>query len=153
MMPNAAQMIEAAQAKGLALSDLHLDPLIFPVSVDHTYGLDVLESIRRLRADYGPEIHITGGFSNVSFGIPGRKLINNVFVVLAVEAGADSGIIDPVITGLDEIAAMDRDSETYKMAEDVLLGRDEYCAKYLRAWRKGVLEGVPPPPARRAAKA
>ncbi|MDP6709210.1 MAG: dihydropteroate synthase [Alphaproteobacteria bacterium] len=149
-MANATAMIEAAEAKGLARSDLHVDPLVFPVSVDHSYGLDVLETVRRLRHDYGPEIHITGGFSNVSFGIPGRKLINDVFLILAIEAGADSGIIDPVMTDMSQLDAMDRDSETYGLAEDLLMGRDEYCAKYLRAWRKGSLVGVPPPPARKS---
>ncbi len=59
-------------------------------------GAWYLEAVRALRATYGPEIHLTGGLSNVSFGMPLRKLLNDVFIDLASEAGADSGIIDPV---------------------------------------------------------
>ena len=77
--------------------------------------------------------------SNVSFGIPARRLMNTVFINLAVEAGADSGIIDPVMNPLSAVFAADRDSVPYRLAEDVLLGRDEHCMNYIRAWRKGVL--------------
>jgi len=142
---NASRMIEAALAKGLALSDLFIDPLYFPISVDQSYGHHAFESIRRLRRKWGREVHITGGMSNVSFGIPGRKVINDVFLILAIEAGADSGIVDPVLNPIARLETLDRTSDTYRLAEDVLLGRDEYCASYIRAWRKGQLEGVPKP--------
>ena len=41
----------------------------------------------------------------------------------------------------------DRDSVAYKLAEDLLEGRDEHCRNYIGAWRKGELEafGAPPP--------
>ena len=144
-LENASAMIEGALAKGIALADIFVDPLFFPISVDQSFGLHSFEAIRAIRAKWGPEIHITGGMSNVSFGIPGRKVINAVFLALAIEAGADSGIVDPVLNPLDRVTALDRTTETYRLAEDVLLGRDEYCATYIRAWRKGLLEGVPKP--------
>ena len=78
-----------------------MDPLVFPISVDGQFGEHCLDAIRELRARYGAEIHMTGGMSNVSFGIPGRRLINDVFLVLAIEAGADSGIIDPVANNIE----------------------------------------------------
>lgn len=149
-LANASRMVDAALAKGLALAHIYVDPLIFPISVDQAYGNHSLDAIRRIRAAYGPEIHITGGMSNVSFGIPGRKVINDVFLLLAIEAGADSGIIDPVMTPPAAVLAMDRTTETYRLAEDVLLGRDEFCANYIAAWRKGLLEGAPPPRRRKA---
>ena len=52
--------------------------------------------MRFIRAEYGPEIHITGGVSNVSFGLPARRIISDVFLDLCVQAGHDSGIVDPV---------------------------------------------------------
>jgi cobalamin-dependent methionine synthase I len=133
---NASRMIDAALAKGIALGDIHVDPLVFPISVDKEFGLHCLDAIRELRGKYGPEIHITGGMSNVSFGIPGRKIVNDTFVILAVEAGADGGIIDPVLSSPREIFAVDRDSLGYRLAEDMLLGKDEHCKNYIRAWRK-----------------
>ena len=93
-----------------------------------------------MRAKYGADIHISGGFSNVSFGMPARRLINDVFLILAVEAGADSGIIDPVTSNLEQTFALDRGSRPYQLAEDLLLGRDEWCATFIRAHRKGELK-------------
>ena len=78
--------------------------------------------------------------SNVSFGIPARKLMNTVFINLAVDAGADSGIIDPVMNPPAAVFTADRDSVPYRLAEDTLLGRDEFCADYIKAWRKGTLD-------------
>ena len=87
-----------------------------------------------------PEIHVTGGFSNVSFGLPCRRLINDVFTILAVEAGADSGIVDPVTSSPQRVFSMDRETEPYRLAEDMLQGRDPMCKSYLRAYRKGALD-------------
>ena len=139
---NASRMVEAALAKGLALADLYVDPLIFPISVDKDYGQHCLDAIRALRDSFGPAIHITGGMSNVSFGIPYRKIINDVFLILAIAAGADSGIIDPVTGRPEEVLRLDRGSRAYQLAEDVLLGRDEHCRLYLRAWRRGELKAA-----------
>ncbi len=136
---NASQMVEKALAAGIGIGDIFVDPLVFPISVDSSFGLHTLDAIRALRHRYGPDIHITGGMSNVSFGIPARKLINAVFINLAVESGANSGIIDPVMNPLADVFATDRDSESYRLAEDVLLGRDEFCMNYITAWRKGGL--------------
>ena len=144
-LENAGIMIEAARSRGFELSELHVDPLIFPISVDGAFGEHTLEAIRRLRADYGPELHITGGMSNVSFGIPARKIINNMFLIMAIGAGADSGIVDPVATRIDALTGIDLASHTYRLAEDVLKGRDEFCAGFIAAWRQGELEGVPAP--------
>ena len=138
---NASRMVESALAKGIPLSDLFVDPLVFPIAVDSNFGLHTLDAIRTIRSRYGPEIHITGGMSNVSFGIPARKLMNTAFINLAVDAGADSGIIDPVMNPPAAVFAADRDAVPYRLAEDTLLGRDEFCANYIGAWRKGTLEG------------
>ena len=80
---------EYAFEKGIKISDLFVDPLVFPISVDSTYGRDSLDAIVKIREEFGEEIHITGGMSNVSFGIPMRSAINTVFLVLAIEAGAE----------------------------------------------------------------
>ena len=136
---NASRMVEAALARGFAPGDLYIDPLVFPISVDSRYGNHCLDAIRALRARFGADIHIAGGMSNVSFGLPARKLLNDIFVLLALEAGADGGILDPVASPPAAIHAIDRDAPRYRLAEDVMLGRDEHCMAYIRAWRKGQL--------------
>ena len=146
-LANASRMVEAASAKGIALADMFIDPLFFPVAVDSAFGPHSLGAIAALRERFGPEVHITGGVSNASFGIPARKLINDVFVILATEAGLDSGIVDPTLSPLDQVFAIDRDSDDYRLAEDVILGRDEHCRAYIAAWRAKQRD------ARRAAKA
>ena len=136
---NASRMVDAALSKGIAIQDIYIDALVFPISVDSQFGHHCFDAIRKLRANYGPEIHITGGLSNVSFGLPSRRLINDVFILLAVEAGADSGIIDPVAGDIGRIFSTDRQSRHYQLAEDLLLGRDRNCKAFLRAYRKGEL--------------
>ncbi|MDP7743473.1 MAG: dihydropteroate synthase, partial [Lentisphaeria bacterium] len=137
---NASKVVEAAVAKGIPLDRIYVDPLTFPISVDAEFGVHCLEAIRQLREKFGPEIHITGGFSNVSFGIPMRRLVNDAFTNLAVEAGADSGIIDPVTSPLARVFSADRESAPYKLAENMLLGNDKFCKAYLEAFRAGELK-------------
>ena len=111
MPSNTAERVENASSHDRARAreghrrrtSLYVDPLVFPISVDGDFGEHCLDAFRELRARYGAEIHLTGGMSNVSFGLPGRRLINDVFLVLAIEAGADSGIIDPVTNSIEQV--------------------------------------------------
>ncbi len=136
---NASRMVEAALAQGIPLRDQYVDSLVFPISVDGQFVIHCLDAIRALREKFGAEIHITGGLSNVSFGLPCRKLINEVFLNLAVEAGADSGIVDPVANDLTRVFVADKESPRYQLALDMLMGRDRNCKNFLRAYRKGEL--------------
>ena len=72
-----------------------------------------------------PTIHITSGLSNISFGLPVRKMINIPFMVLAMAAGMDSAIMDPT----------SRDMNGVLHATEALLGEDEFCMEYLEAYR------------------
>jgi 5-methyltetrahydrofolate--homocysteine methyltransferase len=137
---HASQMVEAALAKGIPLERMYVDTLVFPISVDSQFVMHCLDAFRELRAKYGERIHLTGGLSNVSFGMPCRKLINEVFINLAVQSGADSGIVDPVATNLNRIFLAGSQSRPYQLALEVLLGRDPGCGNYLEAYRDGELE-------------
>ena len=137
---NASRMVDAALEKGIARGDIFVDPLVFPIGVETEAGNYFFETIRQLREKYGPEIHISGGFSNVSFQMPLRHLINDVFLILALEAGADSGIIDPVASKPQDAVSIDRESKAYTLTRDMLLGQDRLCKTFLRAYRKGELE-------------
>lgn len=137
-----SRMVDAAIKEGIPLDYIYIDPLVFPISVDSQFGNHCFSAISELRKKYGEEIHITGGFSNVSFGLPARRLINNVFMVLAVEAGADSGIIDPLHSNPVKVLSMNREDPAVHLAEEMLLGRDEFCANFIAAYRKGELDGI-----------
>jgi 5-methyltetrahydrofolate--homocysteine methyltransferase len=136
---NGRAMIELAVARAVPLDHLFVDPLVLPVAVEPDAPGHVLETARRLRAEYGSSIHLTGGLSNVSFGLPERRLLNDVFIDLAAEAGIDSGIIDPVASDLARVFGADRESEPCRLAADLLLGRDPFGGAYVTAFREGRL--------------
>ena len=112
------------------------------MATDPDVGRHFLDAVRRIRERFGPEIHLSGGLSNVSFGLPARRVLNDAFIDLAVEAGADSGIIDPVANDLERIFGQDRTARPYLLARDVLTGADPYGGAYLSAYRKGELGGA-----------
>lgn len=136
---NADLVLDAATLLGLPLDDAYLDLLVIPAGVDPAAGTAYLEANRRVRAAYGPALHLVGGLSNVSFGLPGRRLLNDVFLALAVDHGVDSGIIDPVSADFSRIFGYDRDAEPFRLAADLLEGRDDYGVEYLMAFRGGLL--------------
>jgi 5-methyltetrahydrofolate--homocysteine methyltransferase len=137
---NVGRILEMALTRGMAKDDIFVDPLMFPIAVDSNYGNHVFEAIERIRADFGNEIHIAGGMSNVSFGIPKRKIVNDAFLHLAIEAGADAGIVDPIITSAEQAMNIDLESKPIKLAMDLLKGNDEYAMKYIAAFRAGELD-------------
>ena len=132
---NLKNLIDYSTSKGLLLKDLFIDPLIFPISVSSSYGTDALEAISKIKNEW-PEVNITGGMSNVSFGLPKRRLVNDVFISLAIDAGANSGIINPVESKIDRILSIDKNSEAFSITKDMLDGRDEFCVNYLSAFRE-----------------
>lgn len=78
-----------------------------------------------------PEVHFTAGLSNISFGLPARSFINRAFLTLALGAGLDSAILDP----------LDRDLRATLLAAELVLGRDDHCLNYTRAHRAGLFNG------------
>ncbi len=138
-MQNIRRIVEAALSKGVRKEDMFVDCLAFPISVAPQYGRDFLDAVALVRKEFGSEIHITGGISNVSFGLPKRRLVNDTFLHLAVEHGADSGIINPLETSAAGAFSIDLSSGPVKVAMDMLLGNDEYCTKFLQAYRAGQL--------------
>ena len=136
---NASEVLEAALSAGISPPDMHVDALVFPVSVDGAHGPHFLNAIKAIREQFGKEIHVGGGLSNVSFGLPNRRLVNDVFLRLALEHGADSGIIDPITTKVQRALDLDMESEPVKLAAEMLLGNDDFCMNYIAAHRDGRL--------------
>ncbi|HEY5628726.1 MAG TPA: dihydropteroate synthase [Candidatus Limnocylindrales bacterium] len=136
---NANAIYLEALSRGIAPADCHVDLLVLPVGVDAQSGNTFLGAVRRFREEHGPEVRLTGGLSNVSFGLPNRRLVNDAFLALAIDAGVDSGIVDPNVADPARAAAMDRDARPFRLAADVLTGQDEYAVEYLTAHRAGEL--------------
>ena len=136
---NGIAILELALARQVPAEACFVDPLVLPVAVEPEAPGHVLDAARQLRAEYGMDIHLTGGLSNVSFGMPARKVLNDAFIDLAAEAGIDSGIIDPVASDLVRVFGADRDAEAWGLAADMLLGRDPFGGEYVAAFRAGRL--------------
>ena len=136
---NLARLMRDLAAAGLAGASIYIDPLVFPIATESNNGANFLEAVREVRRRFGAEVHVTGGLSNVSFGMPNRKLINRVFAWLAVEAGADSGIVDPLQINADIVAGLDREAEPFRLARALLTGADAFGAEYIAAHREGRL--------------
>ena len=109
---------------GIPMTDRYLDPLVFPIGAGPEFGNHYLDAVRDLREKY-PEVHLFGGHSNVSFGLPQRKMVNETFISLSVLAGCDAVMIDPVMNGPEGL-------EDFMYAANALLGKDEYSMKYLK---------------------
>jgi 5-methyltetrahydrofolate--homocysteine methyltransferase len=141
---NAGSIIETSLAAGISLEQTFVDPLVFPVAVESQSGRHCLDAIVALRRRYGAEVHITGGMSNVSFGLPNRRLLNDAFLVLAIDSGADSGIVDPTAVNLERAFGADRTARPFQLAVDVLTGSDSDCRRYMKAHRAGELVAPAP---------
>lgn len=134
---NIEKLIHELLTAGFKLNDIHVDPLVLPISTDTNNGKIFLDTVKHIREKYGSEIHIVAGLSNVSFGLPNRKLINQIFAHLAVEAGADGGILDPSQVNLKILNSIDTTTEAYTLTKEMLLGNDEFCTNFIIACREG----------------
>ena len=137
-LKNFREIVNILENAGVARGKLHLDPLVFPISTDPLNGAHFLQSTAAATAEFAG-VHLSGGLSNVSFGMPNRGLLNIVFAWLCVEVGTDGGIIDPVTMPVSAMAELDTDSEQFRLAKAVLIGEDLYGAEYISAFREGRL--------------
>jgi 5-methyltetrahydrofolate--homocysteine methyltransferase len=128
-MENIRRVMEAASSYGISEERLFIDPLIMSVATDDAAGAAVLEAIRSIRAAY-PAAHITGGLSNVSFGLPNRELVNRTFLTLAMAAGMDSAVVNPANRALIESLK----------ATELILGNDRFCRAYTKAAKAGFVK-------------
>lgn len=124
----ACRLVDRLTAEGIALDNIYVDACVLPASTGPEPGRAILEAIGRIRERY-PGVHTSAGVSNVSYGLPLRKLLNEVFLVLLMARGLDAAIVDPC----------DQQLMVNIKAAEVLLGCDEYCVNYLRAYREGKL--------------
>ena len=122
-------LMEEAGRYQITPERLHVDPLVEMLCTSEDGIAKVVQTMSTIKARY-PAIHLTGGASNISFNLPARKFINRAFIVLSMNAGMDSAIIDPL--NAEMIALI--------YATEALLGRDDFCMEYIGAFREGRFE-------------
>jgi cobalamin-dependent methionine synthase I len=123
----ASRLIDRLTGEGFVLDDLYVDPCVMPVATGLN-GRDLLSAVSQISTRY-PGVHISAGVSNVSFGLPNRKLLNESYLMLLMACGLDTAIVDPC----------DSQLMMNVTAAEALLGRDGGCKGYIRAYRDGKL--------------
>ena len=123
----AVEIMERADAYGIPHDHVLIDPLVTTLATSDDSMISFIEA-EKMILDRFPEVHITSGLSNISYGMPYRKIVNMEFLALAMANGMDSAIIDPMCK--DMLACM--------YATEALIGKDRRCKKYLKGYRKGL---------------
>lgn len=126
-----AKIMAKVKEFDIAPSRIHIDPLVEMLCTSEDGINDILEVMREIKKQY-PTIHITGGASNISFNLPARKFVNQAFIVLAMGAGMDSAIINPLHKHMMGLI----------YATEALKGNDEFCIEYINGYREGLFGPV-----------
>lgn len=108
---------------GIGPEDILIDPLALVVSADDQAARVTLESIALIHTELG--VNMCLGASNVSFGLPDRKILNAAFLALAISRGLSSAITDPTVAEI----------QTAILACDLLMGQDSYSMRWIKAFR------------------
>jgi 5-methyltetrahydrofolate--homocysteine methyltransferase len=125
----AGQLVEKVKAVGIPLDNLYIDPLVYPLATNDQSALATLDAIEKIIREF-PGVHTTCGLTNVSYGLPNRKLVNRTFLVAAVARGLDSVILDPT------------DNQLFGALKAALMiaGKDDFCMEYIAGFREGRFE-------------
>lgn len=123
------RLVKDLTANGVDEDDIYLDPLVKPVSTGDKAGMEVLDTVRYIRENY-PKVHAICGLSNISYGLPNRKILNQTFMIQTMAMGMDSYILNP----------LDKQMMGFIYSSMATLGKDPFCGKYLTAHRSGLYE-------------
>lgn len=119
-------LIAKAAAYGIGPERIFIDPLVLSLAAVNDCMLTFMDAVREIKRQH-PTVKTVSGLSNISYGLPYRKIINLNFLTLALSAGMDAAIINPE----------DRDLYASIYAVEALLNRDRHCRKYNKAYRAG----------------
>lgn len=94
----AARVLDAADAAGIPSTDVVVDCLCMPVATHEGAAARALETLRLVRTELG--VATTAGASNISFGLPERRIVDFTFLAMAIDAGLTAPITDVTVPGL-----------------------------------------------------
>ncbi len=119
----ANKILTRATALGIPAEDIIFDCLALPVGAEWTSGKVTLDTMELIKRELSANLSL--GASNVSFGLPDRKSINTAYLALGIARGLTAAITDPTVPEI----------RTTLLACDLLMGRDEYAANWIQAYR------------------
>ena len=126
----ARRIVEKAESYGIDKKDIIVDTLTMTVSAGGNNGSITLEALSKVKRELGVKTSL--GVSNVSFGLPRRDLLNANFFALAMGAGLDAAILNPLLPSM---------MDAYRSVQ-ALLGNDAQCEAYLQEYAG---QNSPPP--------
>lgn len=122
-------LVNGLTRNNIPVENIFVDPLVQPMSVNNSFGIEFLNAIEAIVKRF-PGIHTACGLSNISYGLPARKFLNQTFMTLAIGKGLDGAIVNP----------LDKKMMANIVAAETLMGKDNFCMEYLTAFRSGKLE-------------
>jgi 5-methyltetrahydrofolate--homocysteine methyltransferase len=133
-MPNTAddrvkiaeKVYRVLNKEGIPDDNIYFDPLVRPISSEPRQAEELLKAIPKIKGLGG--VKVVCGISNVSYGLPKRRLVNSVFLSMALSAGMDGALVDP----------LDKTTISAIKTTEALLGRDRYCMNFIQGHRKGL---------------
>jgi 5-methyltetrahydrofolate--homocysteine methyltransferase len=120
----AKKIVSVAGDHGIKPEDVVIDPLAMPVGAEPRAVSLFVETLKLLREELG--VNTTCGASNTSFGLPGRETLGGAFLSVAASHGLTTAIMD---ARSEEVVEAVR-------ASDFLLGKDEWGANWIAAYRR-----------------
>ncbi len=127
----ATKIVEKANGYGIDHDRILIDPLVTTLSTANNTLLCFMEAASLIKERF-PAVHITSGVSNISYGMPCRNLVNQQFMIMAMNTGMDSAILN----------LLSDDMRAALYAANALLGKDRHCRDFLKAYRKGMFGSV-----------
>lgn len=125
----ADRLINGLVQNNVPIGNIYVDPLVQPVATNKDFGIEFLNAVEGISTEF-KGVHTMCGLSNISFGLPNRKFINQTFAIMAIAKGLDGLIINP----------LDKRMMASLITAETLNGRDDYCMSYLKAHRAGLME-------------
>ncbi|MCL2147153.1 MAG: dihydropteroate synthase [Synergistaceae bacterium] len=125
----AEYFVEYAISAGMKAQNIYIDPLVMAVSADLNAGSILIQTLKKIKEIY-PDISTICAPSNVSYGMPNRRLLNRSFISILISSGISGFIID----------VRDRRAFSTILASEVIMGQDLHCKSYLNSYRNGLLE-------------
>lgn len=125
----ADKLINALVKNNVPIDNIYVDPLVQPVATKSSFGVEFLNAVEAITITF-KGVHTMCGLSNISYGLPNRKFMNQMFAVMAIARGLDGLIINP----------LDKTMMASLITAQTLNGQDNFCTKYLKAYRKGDFE-------------
>ncbi len=123
-MKIADELVNKLVQNNVLIDNIYVDPLVQPIATKDDFGVEFINAVEEIMTTF-EGIHTICGLSNISYGLPERKFLNQAFMTMAIAKGLDAAIVNP----------LDKRMMANIIAAEALAGKDSFCMNYLKAFR------------------